>query len=340
MNVQGADETCDGENLREYKMESFATDSTNNDSFSSNTSEKSSKVADTYESIDIEGQQETGIWVHHPGSEVAQIWEPRKGKGRRLDTKIHGEGINSAGSFKLTASGSTKDNNIAEENAEAEKTQSPNSVKRGLHKVGSLFRRGQKNEKSDSFEEPIPSPPVNLRSVNSKKIGVKFIVDDPVPLPSSQKTPKSDGQESSEGSGSDSPHKGNVKDMAKNILRHAFSRKGSKKFNSESESQHAEKDASVESDSSEVDSPSSVVHIEPISVVSNPISGYGKSSSGPSENRILSPSHDAGKNILIPREKVILESKIGDNKSGHIERNESIRSGSPKLADGDMKVDN
>lgn len=40
------------------------------------------KVADIFEPIDIEGQEETGIWVHHPGSEVPQVWEPRKGKSK------------------------------------------------------------------------------------------------------------------------------------------------------------------------------------------------------------------------------------------------------------------
>ncbi|KAL3508821.1 hypothetical protein ACH5RR_028222 [Cinchona calisaya] len=323
-NRKGADETCDSENLSEYKKESFATDSTNKGSFSSITSEKSPKVADSYEPIDVEGQEETGIWVHRPGSEVAQIWEPRKAKSRRLDTNIHIEGVDSAGSCKLTSSGSCKtDCNNAEESAE----QSPSFVKRGLHKIGSLFHRRQRNEKPVAFEEPLPSPRVNIRSVNSKEIGVKFIVDDTFLPPSSQKTPKPDGKGSSEGSGPDSPSKGNIRNRLKrsaHSIKHALSRKGSKKLHSESESQSTEND---ESDSSEMDSLPTVVytpHTEPISVASTPISGYGKDSSSPRENRILSPSNDAGKNTVIQEEKAIPESKIGDNNSGFSEGDEAV----------------
>ncbi|KAL3503040.1 hypothetical protein ACH5RR_037489 [Cinchona calisaya] len=208
-NGKGADDTF-GKSLDEYKRESFATDLTNKGSFSSVTSEKSSKVADAYEPIDIEGQQETGIWVHHPGSEVAQVWESRKGKSRILDTKVHGEG----GSFKLTASRSrNNDSSNAEESADGEKAHSPHTVKRGIHKIGSLFHRRHRNEdKSVFFEEPLPSPYVNLKSVNSKEIGIKFIMDDCITTPSTQKTSKPDGKESSEGSGPESPHKGNAKD--------------------------------------------------------------------------------------------------------------------------------
>ncbi|XP_027063888.2 C2 domain-containing protein At1g53590 [Coffea arabica] len=351
-NGKGSNETFGKENLDEYKRESFATDSTNQGSFSSVTSEKSLKVADAYEPIDVEGQQGTGIWVHRPGSEVAQIWEARKGKSRILDTHIHGEGVDSAGTFKSTASGSrNNDSKNAEETAGAEKEHSPNAVKRGLHKMSSLFHRGQRSEKSVCVEEPLPPRHINLRSMNSDEIGVKFIVDDPVTAPSAQNIPQPDGKESSEDSGPESPHRGKVKDRAKSILKqsaygikHALSRKGSKKFYFESKSQPTERDVSVESTTSEEDLLPSVVYtprVEPISVVSYPISDHDKDSSSPSKNRIQSPSSDVVKDIVIQEEKVIPESKIGDDESGCIQRNEAIEESksSPKLPGGDMKVD-
>jgi hypothetical protein len=43
------------------------------------------KMKDEFEPINIEGQEKTGIWVHHPGSEVCQTWEPRKGQ---IQTRI------------------------------------------------------------------------------------------------------------------------------------------------------------------------------------------------------------------------------------------------------------
>lgn len=347
--MQGADETFGKESLDEYSRESFAADSTNKGSFSSIIAEKSPKVAGAYEPINIEGQQETGLWVHHPGSEVAQTWEARKGKSRILDTRIHGEVVDSAGT---TASRSRNNgSNNAEESADAEKAHSPNAIRRGLHKISTLFHRRQKSEeKSVCFEEPPPSPRVNLRSMDSREIGVKFIVDDSVTAPSVQKMPKPDGKESSEGSGPESPQKRKVKDRAKAIfkqsahgIKHALSRKGSKKFSSESESQRTELDASVEYSSSEEDSLASVVYtppVEPIPVESHPTSNYGKEFSFPSENRILPPSNDAATDIVIPEEKVIIESGISDNKSGCIEKNEIIeKPRSPKLPDGDKNLE-
>lgn len=344
-NGKVSNETFGEDSLDEYKRESFATDSTDKRSFSSVTSDKSPNVADSYEPIDVEGQQETGIWVHRPGSEVAQIWEPRKGKSRVLDTKIHGEGVDPSGSFKSTASGSCKnDRRNAEETTGAEQEHSPNAVKRGLHKICSLLHRRQRgDEKSVCVEEPLPSPHVNLRSMNSNEIGVKFIVDDLVTAPSAQKLQQPDGKESSEGSGPESPRRGKVKDRAKHILKqsahgikHALSKKGSK-------SQPTERDVLVESTSSEEDSLPSVVYtprVEPSSVVSYPISGHGKDSSSPSKNRIQSPPSDVVKDIVIPEEKVIPESKIGDDKSSCTQRSEVIEeSKSPKLPGRDTNAD-
>ena len=71
--------------FEEPKNSFEANETTDNSSFSPVPPEKSEKLADNYEPIDIKGQQETGVWVHHPGSEVSQRWEPRKGKSRRLD---------------------------------------------------------------------------------------------------------------------------------------------------------------------------------------------------------------------------------------------------------------
>ncbi|KAL3503039.1 hypothetical protein ACH5RR_037488 [Cinchona calisaya] len=73
-------------------------------------------------------------------------------------------------------------------------------------------------------------------------------------------------------------------------------------------------DACVESSSSKEDSFPPVVCtpcVEPISVVSNPMSDRGKESFSPSENIVLSPSNDAATDIALPEEKVILESNTG-----------------------------
>ncbi|CBI17682.3 unnamed protein product, partial [Vitis vinifera] len=123
---------------QEDKRNSLARETSLRDSFSS-ASERTSKVADKYEPINLEGQQETGIWVHHPGSEVSQTWEPRKGKSRHIDSQITGEGNDSFRSPNSIAYGSFhNDGSSTDENSEGKKAQAMNTVRRGLEKIGTV----------------------------------------------------------------------------------------------------------------------------------------------------------------------------------------------------------
>ncbi|KAK4373997.1 hypothetical protein RND71_004674 [Anisodus tanguticus] len=212
-------------------------------SLSTDLDKQSSKVADKFEPINIEGQQETGMWVHHPGSEVPQVWEPRKGKSRVIDGEVLGSDTNSSGSFKKT---NRCDSTQGDESEETNGSKKPNILNRGIHKIGSMFHRSHKSEdnKSGNLGEPVSSPHANLKAVNSKEIGVKFIMDD--------STLREDGKdEENNDQGNSSPNKGRVRDRAKNILKHAVSRKSSRKSKVESESTASERDLAVESDSSE-----------------------------------------------------------------------------------------
>ena len=153
---QEVDKTCDNEAMdAEKKRNSFANETDNKNSFSSVSSDKFQKVADNYEPIDVDGQKETGIWVHQPGSEVAQTWEPRKGRSRRVDTEIHREPNDVCGSFNSAASGSSNnDSSSPDDNPEGK--HKIKTIKKGLHKIGSVFRRGPKNE---------PPTPTSARGV-------------------------------------------------------------------------------------------------------------------------------------------------------------------------------
>ncbi|MCD7458812.1 hypothetical protein HAX54_039278 [Datura stramonium] len=212
-------------------------------SLSTELDKQSSKVADKYEPINIEGQQETGMWVHHPGSEVPQVWEPRKGKSRVIDGEVLGSDVDSMGSFKSRDGGSTR----GDESEESNGSKKPNLINRGIQKIGSIFHRSQKSEdNSGNLGDPVPSPRANLKPVNTKEIGVKLIMDD-----SAERTPREDGKETHEGNGQgSSANKGRVRNRAKSMLRHAVSRKSSRKSKGESEST-SERDVSVESDSSD-----------------------------------------------------------------------------------------
>uniref|UniRef100_A0A0D3ADM8 C2 domain-containing protein n=1 Tax=Brassica oleracea var. oleracea TaxID=109376 RepID=A0A0D3ADM8_BRAOL len=73
---------------------------------------KAPRVRDNLEPINIEGQEETGIWVHQPGTEVSQIGEPRKGKSRCVDNNIRG--------VTLEASTGSNESSSPDENQEWE----------------------------------------------------------------------------------------------------------------------------------------------------------------------------------------------------------------------------
>ncbi|PSS14276.1 C2 domain-containing protein [Actinidia chinensis var. chinensis] len=201
VNRKEPDQPCDGETLNDgNKRISISNETNRRGSLSSEWSEKSQKVADKLEPIDVEGQQETGIWVHQPGSEVSQIWEPRKGRNRLPDPQVH-RGFNNDG------------NSSTDESQEGNKGNQPNKVKRGLKKIGSLFRRNsQKEDKSSRIEVSLPSTLPNLKAVNASDIGVQLIIEDNhLSAPSPVNDPKSEGTEGPEGSGQESPSKSHVK---------------------------------------------------------------------------------------------------------------------------------
>ncbi|XP_073302012.1 C2 domain-containing protein At1g53590-like isoform X2 [Primulina huaijiensis] len=248
------------------KRISFAADSIKKGSFSSLPSEKSPKVlADEFEPINIEGYPETGIWIHHPGSEVLQVWEPRKGKLRHLDSqRIEGQARVDGGdayqSLKSTGSnGSQNDGTSTDESVDTNKSHSTNPVRKGLRKIGSVFRRSPRTEdKPVSLEVLDPSPRYNITESHDKKVGVRLVVDDAF-VASSAKTPK--GENSQEHCEIESPNQGHIKDRAKSILKHAghglkrgFSRKASRKYKAESGLSPTGKNDSLDQSSSDDES--------------------------------------------------------------------------------------
>ncbi|KAL6975558.1 acetolactate synthase [Sarracenia purpurea var. burkii] len=305
-NRKAPDQSGDNETFSDdNERNSILNETDHRGSLSSRWVEKSPKVADKFEPIDIEGQQETGIWVHHPGSGVSQIWKPRKGRSRICDEKVHGES-----SAKSTASGSyNNESSSTDESHEcSNKGKRPNKVLRGFYKIGSFFHKN--SEKDDIHiprrtEEPfVISPCPNLKPVNAKKIGVKLVVEDNnLSAPSLVKLPTEEGIESPEGS---------VKDMAKRFLKHAgksargvknaFSRKGSKNSGSEESS-----DESISS---------SVCTSEWIPVVPKDLSGYSNDSFKSEELGDQKTPSDLTINVEVPINKV--------NPLAHYKDNEDV----------------
>ncbi|XP_022877101.1 C2 domain-containing protein At1g53590-like [Olea europaea var. sylvestris] len=104
-----AENVCNIESIDKVLKENSVTDDASQRGSCYRLSEKSPKVVDKFEPIDIEGQRKTGIWIQQPGSEVAQVWEPQKEKSRHLEThhldgQVQAEGGDPAGSQASTAS--------------------------------------------------------------------------------------------------------------------------------------------------------------------------------------------------------------------------------------------
>ncbi|PIA41571.1 hypothetical protein AQUCO_02200187v1 [Aquilegia coerulea] len=198
-------------------------------------SKKDRELADDFEPINIEGQQQAGIWVHRPGSDVGQTWEPRK-RSRQADIKIQKEDNDSIASPCSGASGPNDNcNSSSDENGEGNKSKL-GSVRRSLRKIGSVFHKNPKMDDLSISGEPSPTTEhVNLRAVNERGTRVNIVRDSETSgVAREMKSAKEIS--SPEGNGETSPGKSNMKGMAKSILKHAehglkhvLSRKASRK---------------------------------------------------------------------------------------------------------------
>ncbi|XP_024159951.1 C2 domain-containing protein At1g53590 isoform X1 [Rosa chinensis] len=208
----------------EDERKRFANDTSNKSSFSSASSEKFDKVADNFEPIDVDGQRETGIWVHHPGSEVSQTWESRKGKSRLLDNEIQND---TGGHSSVTSVSPTNEDSGTEKNHEDKHRM--RAVRKGLNRICSVFHKNSKKENdSSSFRETVGSGHANIQEISEKDIAVRFIVEDDLSNPQEGKGLKEEGVVTSGGSGSKGKGKGKGLDKAKSFLKPA--KKSSRDF--------------------------------------------------------------------------------------------------------------
>ncbi|KAL1537619.1 acetolactate synthase [Salvia divinorum] len=300
---------------------SFADGSSQRGSFSSTLSDKSPKAGDRFDPIDVEGQSETGIWIHHPGREVTQVWEARKPKNsKRHEVSRHVQ-VEVGDSVGGRTSGQNESSST-DEGSDSNKPHSGNPVKRGLRKIGSVFRRSpRETDKATSPRESEPSPQDNfsVKPSNLTKGGVKLIIDDTVVSPLS-KTPKGDEKdvssktpkESREETVPESPSQRNGKDMAKGILKHAGRSARELKLSLSRKIRRTKGEMPVESDSTDDESLSSsvgsAVTDAGLVVPSSAVSPLAPASDGPSlklkdniqtENLAISNASEAG-DVAVP----------------------------------------
>ncbi|XP_038984951.1 C2 domain-containing protein At1g53590-like isoform X2 [Phoenix dactylifera] len=231
------------------------------------------KMSDEYEPINIEGQEKTGIWVHHPGSDVSQTWEPRKGRVRYPETQLHREDNECTNTRDSSASGShcsVSSNN--DEKVDGNKFHQLRTIKKGLQKIGSVFHKSPRKESPRGHaEDAAPAPRPNIQPLGEKRTSVNFVVDDNC-SGSSGELDKGEME---------SPSKGHLKGMAKNIVKQAgksahslksvLSKKGSNKFKEEQPSEADKEDVSEGSKS-----PNDLLNDDPLVVGGFPLSEHDK----------------------------------------------------------------
>ncbi|XP_077210274.1 C2 domain-containing protein At1g53590-like [Tasmannia lanceolata] len=210
-------------------------------------SEQAQKEADEFEPINIEGQERTGIWVHHPGSDVAQSWEPRKGRTRHPETQLQREENDSIGSPGSVASGPHYDDSSSDGgNPDGKRVHTIATIRKNLRKISTVFHRSPRSKNENGKDSALPTLRANVRAVGEnaeKRIQVKIEVE------ANNPTAIKDTKASKEGLSperNDSPSKGHMKEMARGILKqagksahglkHVLIKKGSSKSMGETES--------------------------------------------------------------------------------------------------------
>ncbi|KAG6526558.1 hypothetical protein ZIOFF_016549 [Zingiber officinale] len=178
------------------------------------------KMTDDFEAIDVQGQEKTGVWVHRPGSDVCQKWKPRKGRARQPDTKVLRQEIASNKSPTSSPSSGSHDSDSDSDAATDGKKVRLKGIRKGLHKLGSMFhrspRQSSKDDQKDASCAPT-TPHVNIPPLGEKRTSVKIVVSDKY----DEKSPEL-GEGSSKVDEVESPGKISSVQTPKNLMSKSF----------------------------------------------------------------------------------------------------------------------
>ncbi|KAK8579325.1 hypothetical protein V6N12_069651 [Hibiscus sabdariffa] len=213
-NTKGSNGAVDCKALNEEDtLKSLSAKASDKGSASPISSKKSPNLPDHFEPINIEGQQETGIWVHQPGSEVSQTWEPRKGKASSIETEIQGVSNDSLGGNLSAGSGSPKSDSSSSLDAKR------NRVKCGLQKIRVAFNRSKSDCPPRSLKDVAQSPVVNLGAVVDKEVLEKLVQEHNLLRPSTNKISNEENEGSSSATESNSETPSKMRGMARFLKR-------------------------------------------------------------------------------------------------------------------------
>lgn len=230
--------------------------STPRSSFSSRTNHSESsdefqKMSDEFEPVDIEGSEKPDVWVHRPGSDVTSAWEPRKGRPRCQDSKIHRENDACSDSPRSSVSESHRSDSSTEEATSSKSHRHLHKVKKGLGKLaGAVLHRSPRKENDDEAS-PCVAPHPNIRPVGESRVSVTYVVDQDPGANRSGSRPD-DQQQSPEREELDSPTKRHLRKKAVHMVKHAgktahnlksmFSKKG---LDKSKEEHHSDEEGDV-----------------------------------------------------------------------------------------------
>ena len=192
-------------------------------------------MSDEYEKVDIEGLDKAGVWVHRPGSDVTDTYEPRKGRVRCHDSQIPQENDACSDSPRSSMSESQTSNSSTEEPASGKSHRHLRKVKKGLVKLAGAMRQKSTKKGSDDETSPCATPRPNIRPLGENRVSVTYVVDEDVGNNTTEQRP--DDQHSSPERGEvESPTKRKLSNKAVHMVKHAgktaqnlksmFSRKG------------------------------------------------------------------------------------------------------------------
>ncbi|KAL4279710.1 hypothetical protein GQ457_03G024910 [Hibiscus cannabinus] len=213
-NTKGSNGAVDVKALNEEDaLKSLSAKASDKGSCSPISSKKSPNLQDHFEPINIEGQQETGIWVHQPGSEVSQTWEPRKGKASSIETEIQGVSNDSLGGNLSAGSGSPKSDSSGSLDAKR------NRVKCGLQKIRVAFNRSKSDCPPRSLKDVPQSPVANLGAVVDKEVLEKLVQEHNLLRPSTNNISNEQNEGSSSATESNSETPSKMRGMARFLKR-------------------------------------------------------------------------------------------------------------------------
>ncbi|CAD5186138.1 unnamed protein product [Musa acuminata subsp. malaccensis] len=139
--------------------------------------EEYSMMTDEFEPINIKGLEKTVAWIHRPGADVSQTWESRKGHAWHSEELHQVDKVYTKSPSPSSSRSDQSDTSSNEEIVGGKKVRLK-TIRRGLHKLSSVFHRTRKQGSPKESQEVTPTPRPNLPPLGEKRASRKITVPD------------------------------------------------------------------------------------------------------------------------------------------------------------------